>query len=69
MEKHFREETPLPVDGLPGHFEWWTIGLDADDGNVELFVAYGGITTNDAPIAVMRAAVAKWAEWLATLTP
>jgi hypothetical protein len=69
-DEHFREEIPIQVAELPpGHFEWWTVGLDIDDGHVEFFVAYGGIQQNDAPAAVVAAAVMKWREWLERADP
>ena len=64
MEKEFRHEQ-LIDDG--DALLWWTIGLDVCGDNVRPFVSYGGIADADAPIAVMKAAVAKWSEWLATL--
>jgi len=68
MENHYRKEIPVPVDGLPGHFEWWEVGIDFDDsGHGELLLCYAGIRSTDAPVSVMKAAIAQWAEWLATI--
>lgn len=64
MEKQFREEQLIECDDSK---LWWTIGLDVCGDNVRPFVSYGGIADTDAPLAVMKAAVAKWSEWLATL--
>lgn len=64
MEKQFREEQLIEDDDAK---LWWTIGLDVSGDSVRPFVSYGGIANSDAPLAVMKAAVAQWAEWLATL--
>jgi hypothetical protein len=67
MQKQFLEEIPFPVEGSTGRHDWYQIGLDVDGDRVRPFVSYGGIADPDAPLAVMKTAVAKWSEWLATL--
>ena len=63
MEKQFREEKLIECDDSK---LWWTIGLDVSDDQARPFVLYGGIAHPDAPVAVLKVAVEKWAEWLAT---
>lgn len=65
--KRFKEVIDIPDPDQPGKFEWWTVGLDVDGDRARPYVSHGGIADPDAPVAVMKAAVAKWAEWLATV--
>lgn len=67
MKKSFREEIAVPVSIGPIRHEFYTVGLDVDDGHAEIFISCGGIVTNDAPIEAVKMAVEKWAEWLATI--
>ena len=67
MEKHFFEEIPIAVEGIPDHHEWWTIGMDTDGDVADCFASCGGIRHTDLPICVLKIALPKWAEWIAKL--
>lgn len=67
MEKSFRQEIAVPISIGPIRHEFYTVGLDVDDGHAEIFISNGGVVTNDAPIQAVKMAVAQWSEWLATL--
>jgi hypothetical protein len=69
MQKQFREEVRVQVNQWDKNYELWEIGLDVwtDGDHARPFVSYGGLSEPDMPLPVLKVAVAKWAEWLATI--